>query len=1515
MPPASSAILEELLASLKASTAKDGTLDLDEATLHGTKAASLLQLFCQQFHVTSFTMLGTKLPASADGGQFTISGHDETVGLDVTFGDNLGEVAVEALFHAHDTAALRKRFPALPPDFFNAITVASGTASVTIPGVKSPLAFASPRYGIIGLATPSSGLLTTTIAPRVDGQVAAPSGSKGLLAEIQTQVTGYRIAPLDSPWTFIDLAWLTPGLAFLDAFPAIIGTRGLGLRVFDLSLYTQAPQWSSVSLAVADIADPAKPLWTAAGGKVKLTDVIVTLDLDYDDNGALVLPGTGSVQGNFMLGSLALTAEIPSPPTGVWSLTAFPNVGLSVLDDIASLLDGGSTKLSSLLPANLDKIGGFEFTYVRIAVNAGAFALQEFTFALESTKTWALIPGVIELTALRMSLTIDGTPAVYGTVTGVFGLIEGAKILVMVGRNGPLADWRLDVISPAVPLPSLGQLAQVARGVDLGSMVRAGGLHDLHFVMTNLNFGMTLAPSKLTNLGLTLQLANAADPLSPELDWNIIPGLLTLTRFSFGFQLNWGTTDTKDVFGSFVLNGLEFAVRFASKSSKGGNADGLLGEYFAQGASGTVNVKDLINSIAPTVAAGIPDGLTINLADAILAYLNTDGRQKFLFAMDIAIEMPISDLPLIGKALPSDALVGIKNLKLVVASAPLSADDVMFINSMSPKPVLTLPAPGTTGPAIPEGFSMSAQLELGAVSILVTSPPAPKQQSQAIAGGAVTGRAALPAVPASDSVMWIQVQKTFGPVQVQKIGFEYRNGAVFVVANLALTTGGLEIDLIGIGAGSPIKDPHLEFTIQGLAVSFSEGPVSILGGMIGKLDPLDFTGVLSVRTPELSLSAFAGYAQYQDHPSFFLYGVLNAPIGGPPPFFVTGIAAGVGFNRKLLIPDVSGVAAFPLVQWAQGIGAPVMDPSKPLGGQVADVLARLAQSGVVAPSVGDYWLAAGLSFTSFELIQTFALLTVSLGTDVEVALLGLSTLTIPPVDPKSAAVDPEPIAEVQLALEVAFSTGKGLLAIAGQLTNNSFVLSRKARLTGGFAFYLWFSGEHAGETVLTLGGYNPNFTVPGYYPVVPRVGLNWQVVPHLSITGELYFALTSNVIMAGGKLSAVWNSGPVAAWFTYWADFLLTFSPFHYYIDGGIDLGARFTVDLLFFSVSVTIHIGVAIELWGPAFAGKATVDLSIISFTIEFGDQSHDKDKATSIPWDQFVRKLLPGETAKQPPRALRGGLAPRADPPDQPAVVQINVTSGLARTLDPTADGPVYLVTAETFQCAVLTVIPNKDVVYDPDPDPRLPGFVNLAYAPDSEQPHNADGQLIVPATDFGAGPAGVRPGDFTPVLSLSLASAEESVLHAYRQFSGAPKALWENKTFDTGGHGVPQVNPSTVMTESTIPDTLTGLTLIPYLDRPDRTLPVPVESLLFTLDAEENFAWSPGAPPASDPFTGQTVAGTIGAAPVAGVRTALLEALNGQGVAVDTTVNVARLASPSSTDLEAPPRLRLLGGPAAA
>ena len=55
------------------------------------------------------------------------------------------------------------------------------------------------------------------------------------------------------------------------------------------------------------------------------------------------------------------------------------------------------------------------------------------------------------------------------------------------------------------------------------------------------------------------------------------------------------------------------------------------------------------------------------------------------------------------------------------------------------------------------------------------------------------------------------------------------------------------------------------------------------------------------------LSVFGGYGQGivdgERFASFFAFGAVNGPIGGPPAFFLTGIGGGFGINRALVVPD------------------------------------------------------------------------------------------------------------------------------------------------------------------------------------------------------------------------------------------------------------------------------------------------------------------------------------------------------------------------------------------------------------------------------------------------------------------------------------------------------------------------------------------------------------------------------------------------------------------------------------
>ena len=293
----------------------------------------------------------------------------------------------------------------------------------------------------------------------------------------------------------------------------------------------------------------------------------------------------------------------------------------------------------------------------------------------------------------------------------------------------------------------------------------------------------------------------------------------------------------------------------------------------------------------------------------------------------------------------------------------------------------------------------------------------------------------------------------------------------------------------------------------------------------------------------------------------------------------------------------------------------------------------------VLPSYGDYWLAMGVRFSSFEMIKAFALLSVSFGSELEIGLLGSAAVTVPKgVEPGKA------VAYAELALKVVIKPAEGTMKMEARLTDESYIFYKDCHLTGGFAFYIWFGGPLAGDFVLTLGGYHPKFICPSHYPIVPRLGVNWPVTPELTITAEMYFALTPSCLMAGGKLSAIYQSSGVRVWFIVYADFLLSWKPFYYSIDIGISLGIE--VDLG--ATSLNIHMGAQLQLWGPEFAGLVQIDLTVILITVRFGQ---DKQAPPPLTAREFVESFLP-----PPPKELKGSQT-------NSNVITIQINSGLIR------------------------------------------------------------------------------------------------------------------------------------------------------------------------------------------------------------------------------------------------------------
>ena len=430
----------------------------------------------------------------------------------------------------------------------------------------------------------------------------------------------------------------------------------------------------------------------------------------------------------------------------------------------------------------------------------------------------------------------------------------------------------------------------------------------------------------------------------------------------------------------------------------------------------------------------------------------TDAGTRCLVGLDVGARLGLSSLPLVGQQFSTDQTASIDDLRLLVATGDLRRSDVTTINGLLPTGIAALVLPAaTTGAAvaavdvvITSGPTVPATLSLGGTSqslaLPVASPPAR------------TGVAASAPAP-SDPTKWFTVQRTFGPVHLARVGVQYRDSVLWFLLDAALSALGLTLSLDGLGAGSPITPFEPRFTLRGLGVDY-KNPAIEIGAAFLHVTVTDaqgrtydeYDGAAIVKAQGLTLSAIGSYAYLDGHPSLFVYAVLDYPIGGPAFFFVTGLAAGFGYNRGLVVPPIDQVAQFPLVSEAvKGAVPPPADgpPPPSPAERVSTELARLRD--YLPPSAGDNFLAVGIRFSSFTMLDSFALLMVSFGHRVEINVLGLSTLVAPTPIPGQEAVPP--LAVIQMAVKASFVPDEGFLGVAAQLTPASYVRRASIRVS------------------------------------------------------------------------------------------------------------------------------------------------------------------------------------------------------------------------------------------------------------------------------------------------------------------------------------------------------------------------------------------------------------------------------------------------------------------------------------
>ena len=320
-------------------------------------------------------------------------------------------------------------------------------------------------------------------------------------------------------------------------------------------------------------------------------------------------------------------------------------------------------------------------------------------------------------------------------------------------------------------------------------------------------------------------------------------------------------------------------------------------------------------------------------------------------------------------------------------------------------------------------------------------------------------------------------------------------------------------------------------------------------------------------------------------------------------------------------------------------------------------------------------------FRSFELVLGRMLIVVTFGKELEIALLGLARMILP-----QEATIASAYAYVELQLAAILKPRDGYFTISASLTPNSFLLTKDCHLTGGFAFSLWFGNNpHAGDFVVTIGGYHPAFSPPPWYPQVAPVGFNWPVNKAVTIKGGAYFALTPSAIMAGGSLEVLFHAGDLRAWLTAYANLLIRWKPFWFSASIGISIGVSYRLDLGFTTLNLTVELGATLDMTGPPISGIAHVHWYIISFDIPFGADPSTKPKL-DLDWDQF-QALLPNTAGHHSPpvNSLTAATAPAA------LVLGIHCNRGL---LPEDQSGSAWIVRGDELIFTTSSAIPLSGI-----------------------------------------------------------------------------------------------------------------------------------------------------------------------------------------------------------------------------
>ncbi|KAF2147997.1 hypothetical protein K461DRAFT_324960 [Myriangium duriaei CBS 260.36] len=567
-----------------------------------------------------------------------------------------------------------------------------------------------------------------------------------------------------------------------------------------------------------------------------------------------------------------------------------------------------------------------------------------------------------------------------------------------------------------------------------------------------------------------------------------------------------------------------------------------------------------------------------------------------------------------------------------------------------------------------------------------------------------------PTTPAAVAPM----SKTFGPITVSSISLSVKSGceinmsldASIKIGPVTVNLIGfmLQVDLSGITNLVQLESFEVKYSLSGLGVSLDKSPTRMSGLFINSSTDqvTQFEGGVDVSIDAWTAIA-GGMYQEKSNPSqksMFVFAMVQGPIADFGFAEIDGITGGFGYNSHLALPDVSGVSDFPFVALNSG-SLPI-----PADNSITNFLTTFETNtdpskDVISPMQDSIWLAAGLGVKAFQVIEGQAILTLDLSDQPKFGLVADTTAVFPKQLNQGGSSNSTEGAflVLDLGMVAVVDPAQGIISVAGQLTPKSYILDPSCHLTGGFLFaYFLPESPYSGDFVFSVGGFHPKFTPPTYYPPAPpRVAISWQYDDDLHISGEAYYAITSQAVMGGGKLDINLDEGWVSVSLSAYADFFIHFHPFHFEGNIGVNLSAEINLDLGLF----TIHLGplefsADLDIQGPPVTGVAYLHLWSWDVAVCFGS-SKPTPEQLGLPEFLLMLKNVPIEDINTPAAntvpnqlvTITAGLITAGKTSGSDSGTQAEPTSNEVKTDAPTT--PTYVqVRGAKLQFEVQTRFP---------------------------------------------------------------------------------------------------------------------------------------------------------------------------------------------------------------------------------